>query len=111
MKKLYLVVHTLLFFVLVGCDSITDETIFVKGNEFYTGSTKEKLEENSKMNRPSKLVVVSDSYFTTSSIVEMGEKDKNVVNELLQVRDYRQKNRIKVTQHTILLNVLQMEIK
>ncbi|SEL05993.1 hypothetical protein SAMN04488700_0817 [Carnobacterium iners] len=56
-------------------------------------------------------MVASDSHFITSSILEIGGKDKSAVNKLLQARDYMRKKRIKVIQNTILLNVIQMEIE
>ena len=70
MKKGYLLIYAILLFVLVGCDKEIDENVFVKGNEYYSGTTKEQLEMNVENNRPSKLIVKSDSHYASISILK-----------------------------------------
>ena len=91
MKKGYLLIYAILLFVLVGCDKEIDENVFVKGNEYYSGTTKEQLEMNVENNRPSKLIVKSDSHYASISILKSEDEDKNVVNEFIQIRDYIKK--------------------
>lgn len=93
MKKDYLLGYTLLLFLLVGCTRAVSEDIFIEGNAFYSGSTIERLEKDVKDNRPSKLVVASDSHFLSSSIVKV--EDEDGVNEIIQARDYEQSDHYK----------------
>lgn len=89
MKKSYLLAYTVLIFVLVSCNKTINENVFVKGNEFYSGISKEKLEQDVENNRPSKLVVASDSHYLSTSLLK--SEDADVVNEFVQARDYIQK--------------------
>ncbi|MGY0400413.1 hypothetical protein [Carnobacterium jeotgali] len=90
MKKSYLLIYTALLFALVGCNNKVNENVFIKGNEFYSGSTKENLEKDVEHNRPSKLIVAGDSHYISSSMLET--EVENVIHEVIQARDYIQKD-------------------
>lgn len=90
MKKILGISLMLLIVYIAGCSSSVDENVLSAGNEFYSGSTKEILEEKIETNMASKIIVVDDNYFVSK--VKFTMKGEEAIHESEYDRDYIQKN-------------------